>query len=332
MSAARAGVVARAQWAPALALAQRADGGGVSLVMSDAKVAAGPLLFVFEVMPRARCVPAALRVSILWGSGSDVVDEAVLGPVAVPSGSEVDSTAERLAWLRPDRPDADTTGAPECVFLFKHKLVFPRAGAPGERFVAEIANDGSAEIRLAPTALADPAFDVDQFCRTAAGAAAIEFPRDDLRAIDLRDCLRAFTRPAVLNEDNKWEYPACGRKVCAVQKMKIWIAPLILVIQLKSFASGAGECEKIETPVIFPDVLDMRPYVAGPGVREPCNYRLFAAGEHTRTLSFGRYTAHALVQQDGEAGIWYSFNDDFVSKSADARSPNAYLLFYQRAS
>jgi ubiquitin C-terminal hydrolase len=165
----------------------------------------------------------------------------------------------------------------------------------------------------------------------AVASADIDFKTQQTTTLNIVDCIHLFTRPARLNEENKWECPMCKVHTCADQQMLIWSAPEVLVIHLKRFLFYAGVAEKIDVEVQFPEILDMRPFIAGPISEGKHLYRLFAVSEHVGTLEFGHYTAHAIVQDDEGNAKWYAFNDESVFEDAEGvHSQNAYVLFYQQ--
>jgi ubiquitin C-terminal hydrolase len=112
--------------------------------------------------------------------------------------------------------------------------------------------------------------------------------------------------------------------------MDLWSIPEILVIHLKRFEGGA-DARKIDTPVTFPDEIDMSRYVVGPHTDRDLNYRLYGVSEHSGVIHGGHYTACAVVNEDS-AEHWYDFNDSSCTQSTpeDAHSDLAYILFYAR--
>lgn len=152
--------------------------------------------------------------------------------------------------------------------------------------------------------------------------------------VDITDCFTSFSKEDKLDEENQWYCHKCEKFVCANKKMEIWKVPECLILQLKRFISHGSYQQKDETLVNFPEILDVKPYIAGPQKEEEIiKFRLYAVSEHSGNLGFGHYTAHAKVVQDGKTnGKWYDFNDSSVSESSyeETQVSQAYVLFYQR--
>jgi ubiquitin carboxyl-terminal hydrolase 4/11/15 len=154
--------------------------------------------------------------------------------------------------------------------------------------------------------------------------------------VSLHSCFSYHAEPETLDEQNQWYCPRCEQFCCAEKKVDIWRMPEILVIQLKRYVSGQYQIRKLDTTVDFPDILDVREFVAGPQHVDHLTYRLYAVSNHMGSMSGGHYTAHAVVQDpraDPERPPrWYSFNDSSVSPVSPRawKGPAAYLLFYER--
>merc|ERR1712048_830986 len=60
-------------------------------------------------------------------------------------------------------------------------------------------------------------------------------------------------------------------------------------------------------------------------------YKLYAAVNHSGSLSFGHYTAHARVGE-GTDKAWFHFNDARVTRAdnSEVGTGAAYILFYER--
>jgi ubiquitin carboxyl-terminal hydrolase 4/11/15 len=159
-------------------------------------------------------------------------------------------------------------------------------------------------------------------------------PKSD--TVTLHSCFTFHAEPETLDEQNQWYCPRCEQFCCAEKKVDIWKIPEVLVIQLKRYVSGQYQLRKLDTNVDFPEVLDVREFVAGPQKDDQLTYRLFAVSNHMGSMSGGHYTAHAILQDprgDPErAPHWYSFNDSSVSPVAPRswKGAAAYLLFYER--
>lgn len=154
------------------------------------------------------------------------------------------------------------------------------------------------------------------------------YTRKDASAnkIALDDCFKLFSTFDTLDEQNQWHCPHCKEFVCAQKKMDIWRAPEILVIHLKRFSGEGYYVKKDSSLVDFPEQLDMAPYILEK-TDMSTKYKLFAVSEHMGSMGGGHYIAHAVVKEK-----WYKFDDSSCSSSSyeDAKSPLAYVLFYQR--
>ena len=176
--------------------------------------------------------------------------------------------------------------------------------------------------------------------------------RADANAVTLDRCLRAFTSPERLDEQNAWYCSRCRRHVRAMKTMELWHLPNVLVVHLKRFEyKHALRREKLETFVDFPtEGLDMGRYcasysssstaAAGGGGRAsasesdsgggggggdgdgsrcfvddgiPAIYDLFAVTNHYGRMGFGHYTAFARRWNErGMDGGWALFDDGGV--------------------
>lgn len=138
--------------------------------------------------------------------------------------------------------------------------------------------------------------------------------------------------------------------------MAIYKAPKVLILHLKRFKQkGLIKKEKNESKVIFPTVLDMKPYLldhrpissyieqakkrdiyiapkypetsAKPKTSSQPIYDLYAVSNHYGGLGGGHYTAFA---KNGDR--WYDFNDSSVHGVSESSivGSGAYILFYMR--
>ncbi|TWW75172.1 ubiquitin carboxyl-terminal hydrolase 2 [Takifugu rubripes] len=145
--------------------------------------------------------------------------------------------------------------------------------------------------------------------------------------VTLKDCLRLFTKEDVLDGD---ESPMCcrckSRRKCT-KRFSIQRFPQILVLHLKRFSDSSVRTSKLSTYVNFPlKELEMREFATTGGER--VTYDLYAVSNHSGNAMGGHYTAYCRHPSLGE---WYSYNDSRVSpvSTANIRSSNAYLLFYE---
>lgn len=166
----------------------------------------------------------------------------------------------------------------------------------------------------------------------------------------LDDCLRLFSAPERLGEQDTWFCPKCKGHVRATKSLTLWSTPPVLVVQLKRFAFSPGHRSRIDTLIDFPvRGLDLRPHLArhramalmpasssssSPSAAttdQNCMYDLFAVSEHMGGLGGGHYTAQVRSIADG---VWYDCNDSSVRPAGHsgegAVTSSAYMLFYRR--
>jgi hypothetical protein len=183
-------------------------------------------------------------------------------------------------------------------------------------------------IRLIPTAAATrkPGFCLPKLIRHTNEDVTLILRRD--AKLNLDDCFAFFQAEERLGDENKWFCPTCQEEVRATKTTDVWRVPDILIVHYKrSWANST--CKRL---VGFPDVLDMRPYVRGPGAAE-LKYRLYAVSDYGESLHLRPYAAHARVWWDGaNRGKWVSFSYDSVSAGTaiHAHSPSAHVLFYEK--
>jgi ubiquitin C-terminal hydrolase len=166
----------------------------------------------------------------------------------------------------------------------------------------------------------------------AEAARAVNVPRPPTPpagAVTLDSLLEGYGAPERLDDQNQWFCPTCREHVCAEKTMDLWSVPTVLVIQLKRFLTVGYSARKLETPVEYPDEIDMGRFVVGPMSDGTNRYKFYAVSEHGGGLGGGHYTAHAVVEGMG----WHSFNDSSAWRARRASAHDetgAYLLFYQR--
>eukprot|EP01022_Parablepharisma_sp_SALTPOND_P022621 TRINITY_DN460_c0_g1_i1.p1 TRINITY_DN460_c0_g1~~TRINITY_DN460_c0_g1_i1.p1 ORF type:complete len:1219 (+),score=142.94 TRINITY_DN460_c0_g1_i1:187-3843(+) len=147
------------------------------------------------------------------------------------------------------------------------------------------------------------------------------------------DCLDAFNKWEVLDNNNLWYCSSCQDSVPAKKKMEIIRAPPILVLHLKRFKARANGIMsatggRLNTLVDFPlEGLNLEKYIKGSGP-EPI-YDLYAVSNHYGSTGFGHYTAFAWNKHNKG---WYRFDDSHVTKMEprEVCTSAAYVLFYQR--
>ena len=150
--------------------------------------------------------------------------------------------------------------------------------------------------------------------------------------LSLDQCFEYFSENEKLDDRNQWFCRTCKKAGMANKKMDIMSSPKILVIQFKRFMSSHEMMKKLDTEVIYPDILDLSKYIPIKNNFPNNTYKLYGVVEHLGGLYGGHYIAHAIVKNKNGSKDWYMFNDSSVLKedSKRAHSHNAYLLFYER--
>ncbi|CCH42352.1 putative ubiquitin carboxyl-terminal hydrolase 12 [Wickerhamomyces ciferrii] len=152
-------------------------------------------------------------------------------------------------------------------------------------------------------------------------------------SISLDSCLKTFSKPEVLGEEDLWYCSDCKEHRQASKQISIWSTPDILTIHLKRFTSQRSFSDKISKVVNFPiEGFDVSPYISSPvNSNEETIYDLFAVDNHWGGISGGHYTSKVKNFVDNQ---WYNYNDSHVSPTSveDLISAEAYLLFYRRRS
>eukprot|EP00698_Gefionella_okellyi_P011731 TRINITY_DN3117_c0_g1_i1.p1 TRINITY_DN3117_c0_g1~~TRINITY_DN3117_c0_g1_i1.p1 ORF type:complete len:938 (+),score=163.09 TRINITY_DN3117_c0_g1_i1:63-2876(+) len=107
-------------------------------------------------------------------------------------------------------------------------------------------------------------------------------PHDDEEApsskrCNLMDCIKLFTQPETLAEDEMWKCKICDDFKQAQKTLELWKLPDYLVVHLKRFQQRGSSRVKIEMPVDFPlEGLDLSPFVVGPDRGQEHIYDLYA--------------------------------------------------------
>ncbi len=153
----------------------------------------------------------------------------------------------------------------------------------------------------------------------------------------LTDCVRQLAAPERLTGNDAWKCPTCQAPE-ATRVFEIWRLPKVLVIHLKRFKqeSKGGDWLKLSMHVEFPVTgLDLSAFARGgpalPGgaLAGSCMFDLFAVSNHSGSLSYGHYSAHA---RSPVTHSWWTFDDSRVTACSEDSvcSNEAYLLFYRR--
>ena len=142
---------------------------------------------------------------------------------------------------------------------------------------------------------------------------------------DIYDCFDLFTQNIELNGDNKWKCDKTNNYYDAIQNIKIWKFPSILIINLKRFNNSRRKIKKL---IDFPiDNLDLRKYCEGYDAHKSI-FNLYAICNHSGNLNSGHYYAYCKNLNNK----WYKYNDRNVSLLDESNivTSNAYCLFYKK--
>ena len=177
-------------------------------------------------------------------------------------------------------------------------------------------------------------------------------PHSERRSI--LDCFDRFSTVEELNSSNMMVCSCSpsgenGEMILTLGKRLAMLSrlPKRLIIQLSRFSyNTALKCaQKNATPITFPTSFDISPYLmesklttngtaACTGSSKTAFYTLYSICMHTgaQSTSFGHYLAYCKASN----GVWYCFNDSYVSVVANMEQElqkatvlqNAYLLYY----
>lgn len=152
-------------------------------------------------------------------------------------------------------------------------------------------------------------------------------------SLSLTECLRNFSSPEVLGEQDLWYCPRCKDHKRATKTIQIWSTGDILTIHLKRFQTSRSFSDKLNMVVDFPiNGLDISEFVSSKGDENSLIYDLIAVDNHYGGLGGGHYTSAAKNFRDDK---WYYFDDSRVTPIEDPTltiTSAAYLLFYRKRS
>ncbi|KAL7420216.1 hypothetical protein Q5752_005183 [Cryptotrichosporon argae] len=151
-------------------------------------------------------------------------------------------------------------------------------------------------------------------------------------AKNLAGLMEGFMKEDRLDGENKYHCDNCKKKSVATKSMRIAEAPPVLTLHLKRFGVNPfaynGRIQKVNTPISYPPVLDIAPYVTDKTAES--RYRLFAVtSHHGSSMQYGHYTSYVL----GPGNQWFRADDDDVTPVPRGEALNdhaAYLLSYIR--
>lgn len=153
----------------------------------------------------------------------------------------------------------------------------------------------------------------------------VPLPPRSKSPVPLEKCLEDLSNPVQYEGDR---CAHCNGPAVPLTHQTLWALPRVLVLQLKRFRQ-TGAREKVETPVAFPEILDMRPFCEGAVAHK---YRLFAVVDHSGTADSGHYTATRRIAGSNNDRPWVMCNDCFVNPTSppcDQPSNTAHILVYE---
>lgn len=159
---------------------------------------------------------------------------------------------------------------------------------------------------------------------------------EEHKSVTLDECLRRFSQPEILGDQDLWYCPRCKDFRKAQKQLKLWRTPDILMVHLKRFSGFHNMSRKLDDLVNFPlDGLDLAEYVSSEArggdaaFENGYIYDLFAVDNHFGGMGSGHYTSFV---KDPFKQEWLDFNDSFVRPMDTSRvcTGAAYLLFYRK--
>ncbi|XVE63240.1 hypothetical protein DITRI_Ditri07aG0004100 [Diplodiscus trichospermus] len=150
---------------------------------------------------------------------------------------------------------------------------------------------------------------------------------DILNSNSLKEAMRKFFQPEVLDGNNKYKCDNCKKLVAARKQLSIRQAPNVLVVQLKRFEGIFGG--KIDRLVTFEEVLVLSSFMCKSSQDPQPEYNLFGTIVHS---GYSPESGHYYAYIKDAMGRWYCCNDSFVSLSSlqEVLSEKVYILFFSR--
>ncbi|KAI9738347.1 MAG: hypothetical protein M1834_008845 [Cirrosporium novae-zelandiae] len=192
-----------------------------------------------------------------------------------------------------------------------------------------------------PSRIDDPIVDLN-LAMNASSKKAAGKPASPSKPLDLTSLLRAYITPEENDEPYECSHcaPTIGKQP-ATKRLKFRRVPSILCITLKRFDMILEHSHKLETPVSFPLVLNMQPYLTPrhnfkkerkEKPRPRCIFDLMSVVVHKSEN--GKTDAGHYVAYCRQATDWFYFDDHKVVQVSEAEvlSKDAYLLLYMRRS
>ncbi|CAJ0586297.1 unnamed protein product, partial [Mesorhabditis spiculigera] len=145
----------------------------------------------------------------------------------------------------------------------------------------------------------------------------------------IEQCMDTNFREEILDGDDRWECPKCKAKQRSTRTTKIWTSPPVLIIHLVRFSQSGGSFVKNSDPVVFPERLDVSPWMHAQSRGGQRRYSLYAVTNHRGSLNSGHYTAVTKHPREN----WIKFDDEGCSKVdgvSDIDKSAAFVLYYKQ--
>ncbi|XP_054282404.1 ubiquitin carboxyl-terminal hydrolase 22-like [Macrosteles quadrilineatus] len=156
-------------------------------------------------------------------------------------------------------------------------------------------------------------------------------------SLSLLECLQQFTRAEHLGTTAKIWCSNCDTYQESTKQLTLKTLPVVACFHLKRFEHSNRLHKKISTEVVFPQELDMSPFMSHkrnthvshiPSTLEDYRYSLFAVINHEGSLDTGHYTAYIRQQHRH----WYKCDDHMITRAhiSQVLDSEGYLLFYHK--
>ncbi|CAM9918521.1 unnamed protein product [Lampetra planeri] len=141
--------------------------------------------------------------------------------------------------------------------------------------------------------------------------------------LDLVKDFHEFTKTETLAE---YRCEMCSRVGKSTKRVSLHVVPNVLIITIKRYDEFGN---KIDKDFLFPEELDIRPFMSNQVVHEPELYSLYSViVHHGTTTNSGHYYSYNKVSN----GSWFRMDDTDVMPVTNAAvlEDQAYILFYTK--
>ncbi|XP_075927484.1 ubiquitin carboxyl-terminal hydrolase 36-like [Petromyzon marinus] len=144
------------------------------------------------------------------------------------------------------------------------------------------------------------------------------------KSLDLVKALYEFTKTENLSE---YRCGMCSRVGKSTKRVSLHVVPNVLIVTIKRYDEFG---HKIDREFLFPEKLDIRPFMSSQVVQESQLYSLYSViVHHGTTTNSGHYYSYNKVSN----GSWFRMDDADVEPVAKSEvlQDQAYILFYMRS-